>query len=178
MLDVLFEMALHEPRLAALAHGSVIGGDGLGNAANLASGLRWAASLRPSVVAVPLCLTGDHPLVWAGVGDVLRTGAVLLAAVGNPFASQRRALYPAAYPGVIAVGASAYAATYSTWAAPPDEVPVDFPERARDLGTSGACMVASWRRLQEGRIDGGYRIDQAHTKSAGGSVPCSARRLR
>jgi hypothetical protein len=149
MLDIVWRLASPQPgRTSLLAYGIVIGAAGTGTPGSLAAGLRWAAGLNPSVVAVPCGLQADSPDVRAGTGAVVEAGARLFAASGNPFAGQRGALFPAAYPGVISVGAPAYVASYASWAASPDVVPNDMPAAAIRFGTSGACVVAAWRALR------------------------------
>lgn len=146
MLQVLAAVAGQQGRAVALGHGTVLRADGTGDPETLARGLRWAARLRADVVAVPLGLSADHPDVRAAVVEVLASGAELVAAAGNPCAGQRSPLHPAALPGVVAVGAGDDRATYLQWDVPPDEVH-DLPSSAAGSGTSGACVLAAWRRV-------------------------------
>lgn len=148
MLDVVDLLARAEPRPVALGAGVVLGPDGVGDAAGLARGLHWAADVAADVVAVPLGLAVDDPAVRRAVTRLLHGGTVLVAAAGNPYAGQSGALYPAAYPGVVAAGAREHAASYAGWLDPPDAV-VDLPAGAGGLGTSAACVVVAWRRLAD-----------------------------
>ena len=106
LLDLICGLdAPRHARSPLLAYAIVISDAGTGTPGTLAAGLRWAAGLNPDAVAVPCGLRADAPEVRAASDMVLESGAALFAAVGNPLAGQRSALYPAAYPGAIAVGA-------------------------------------------------------------------------
>ena len=72
-----------------------------GSAEIIVRALAWMAKERPSVVNVSL-VGPPNALLQAAVGALMQRGVIVVAAVGNdgPAAPP---LYPAAYPGVIAV---------------------------------------------------------------------------
>ena len=85
----------------------------------IAAGIRYAVAHGASVIALPLdpgtlgpILTGDpaagggSPRERAAVSDALAHGVVLIAPAGDNGASTGTVTYPAAYPGVLAVGAT------------------------------------------------------------------------
>ncbi|MNX81893.1 Thermophilic serine proteinase precursor [compost metagenome] len=82
----------------------VLGADGSGSDASVAEGIRWAADHGATVISLSLggpvaSKTGAEAVKYA-----LSKGAVLVAAMGNNGTGQES--YPAAYPGVISVGAT------------------------------------------------------------------------
>jgi hypothetical protein len=85
----------------------------------IAAGIRYAVAHGASVIALPLdpgtlgpITTGDpaagggSPRERAAVSDALAHGVVLIAPAGDNGASTGTVTYPAAYPGVLAVGAT------------------------------------------------------------------------
>ncbi len=87
----------------------VLGADGSGSVSGIADGIRWAADHGAHVInmsfgtsASPALLTVLQDAVEYAYGK----GVVLVAASGN--SSGATPLYPAAYPQVIAVGATLY----------------------------------------------------------------------
>ncbi|GIF13587.1 S8 family serine peptidase [Actinoplanes teichomyceticus] len=78
-------------------------GDAAG-VARVAEGIRWAAGPgRAQVINVSLVVGVDDARVRAAVAQAVRRGVVVVAAAGNDPARSR--VFPAAYPGVIGVGA-------------------------------------------------------------------------
>ncbi|HEU5469184.1 MAG TPA: S8 family serine peptidase [Actinophytocola sp.] len=108
--------------------GQVIGAGGWGDPPALCAGLRWAAGLDIDVLAIPLgCLSSTPPL-WHAIRTACARGVRVVAAVGNPYLGQRGPLYPAAYPGVTAVGAARFEDTYAAWRTPPDVIVRTVPQ--------------------------------------------------
>lgn len=68
-----------------------------------ASGLLAAADQRAQLVNVSMGTTEDNPMIREAVEILQQSGAVIIAASGN--SGVEEAAYPAAYPGVISVGA-------------------------------------------------------------------------
>ncbi|PWV74843.1 Serine protease, subtilisin family [Prauserella marina] len=73
----------------------------------LASALDWAVGENATVIAVPVVSYRDSPALRAAVDRALRANTVIVAAVGDTNGQDDAPLtpYPAAYPGVLAVGA-------------------------------------------------------------------------
>ena len=71
---------------------------------SLAAGIRWATQRGADVVNLSLGATQDDPLVRDAVADAVSAGVVVVAAVSN--SGLTREVYPAAYPGVLAVAAT------------------------------------------------------------------------
>lgn len=82
----------------------VLGADGSGSDAGVAEGIRWAADHGATVIN--LSLGGPSPTQTGAdaVKYALSKGVVVVAAMGNNGTGQKS--YPAAYPGVISVGAT------------------------------------------------------------------------
>lgn len=76
-----------------------------GTAAGLAQGIRAAVDRRAAVLNVSVVLYRDDPQVRSAVAYALAHDVVLVAAVGNAHDQGDPAPYPAAYDGVLGVGA-------------------------------------------------------------------------
>lgn len=85
----------------------VLGADGSGSISGIANGIRWAADHGAHVINMSLG-TSASPLLLTALQDAVRyahgKGVLLVAASGNAGAASP--MYPAAYPEVIAVGAT------------------------------------------------------------------------
>ncbi|MBM3259648.1 MAG: peptidase S8 [Candidatus Sericytochromatia bacterium] len=82
----------------------VLGSDGSGSDETVASGITWAADHGATVISLSLGGPGESKVMNDAVDYAIRKGAVLVAAMGNDGTNEKS--YPAACPGVIAVGAS------------------------------------------------------------------------
>lgn len=82
----------------------VLGADGSGSDMSVAEGIRWAADNGATVIN--LSLGGSYPSQTGAeaVKYALGKGCVVVAAMGNN--GSGASSYPAAYPGVVAVGAT------------------------------------------------------------------------
>ncbi|SCL37633.1 type VII secretion-associated serine protease mycosin [Micromonospora pallida] len=77
------------------------------SAAVLARAIRWAVDRGADVLNLSVVLYADEPAVRAAVGYALERDVVVVAAVGNLHAEGDPRPYPAAYDGVVGVGAIA-----------------------------------------------------------------------
>jgi thermitase len=82
----------------------VLDNRGSGSWADVASGIMWAADNGAKVISLSLGGGMDSQLVGDAVKHALSKDAVVVAAMGNSGREQKS--YPAAYPGVMAVGAT------------------------------------------------------------------------
>lgn len=78
--------------------------NGSGAMSEVAKGLRWAVARGAKVVSLSLGSPDDARPLRQAVAEALAAGVVVVAAMGNEGKALRN--YPAAYPGVIAVGAT------------------------------------------------------------------------
>ncbi|MET8906377.1 type VII secretion-associated serine protease mycosin [Micromonospora sp. NPDC004551] len=74
-------------------------------AAEFARAIRWAVDHDADVVNLSVVLYADHPAVRAAVAYAVRRDVVVVAAAGNLHDSGDPRPYPAAYNGVLGVGA-------------------------------------------------------------------------
>jgi type VII secretion-associated serine protease mycosin len=83
------------------------GAPGEGDIRDLAAGIRAATSSepKPAVINLSISTTTDHPELRAAVEQALAADIVLVAAVGNNHERGNPTPYPAAYDGVLGVGA-------------------------------------------------------------------------
>ncbi|MGC5031599.1 type VII secretion-associated serine protease mycosin [Micromonospora sp. DT229] len=86
----------------------IVDGQGAGRTvapADFARAIRWAVDNRADVVNLSVVLYADHPAVREAIGYALARDVVVVAAVGNLHGSGDPRPYPAAYEGVLGVGA-------------------------------------------------------------------------
>ncbi|SBT50858.1 type VII secretion-associated serine protease mycosin [Micromonospora auratinigra] len=74
-------------------------------AADFARAIRWAVDHDADVLNLSVVLYADNPAVRAAIADAVRRDVVVVAAVGNLHDSGDPRPYPAAYDGVLGVGA-------------------------------------------------------------------------
>ncbi|WP_460355279.1 S8 family peptidase [Actinoallomurus acanthiterrae] len=134
----------------------------------IAKGIRYAADHGAQVISMSLgggkLFYNGNPLEEAAIKYALGKGVVLVASSGNDGATGNRRNYPAAYPGVIAVGAVDRAFkptkftnrhTYVSVSAPGVEiVSADVAGHGYVLGTgtsSSAALVAGMSALVKAR---------------------------
>lgn len=128
--------------------------DADGTAAGLARGIRAALARGATVINVSVTVAVDDPDLRAATDEAEAAGAVVVAAAGNSAQQGNPPAYPAAYPTVIAVAASAAddsIANYSNvggyvdLAAPGDavETPATFGGFITRSGTSFAAPVVA-----------------------------------
>jgi subtilisin family serine protease len=89
--------------------------DGAGETADIARGVNWAVDHGASVISMSMGGADDARPLRQAIQRALSRGVVVVAAMGNEGREVRN--FPAAYPGVIAVGAttaSDHVAKYST----------------------------------------------------------------
>jgi thermitase len=82
----------------------VLDANGVGTAASVADGIRWAADHGANVINLSFVLSGPDPTVEAAIAYAHGQGAIVVAAAGN--AGSTDATYPAAYPMVVSVAAT------------------------------------------------------------------------
>jgi len=78
---------------------------GVGSAADIAAGIRWAVDHGARVLNLSLGGTTDTQVERDAIAYAIAQGAVVVAAMGNGFQQGNPTSYPAAYPDVVAVGA-------------------------------------------------------------------------
>jgi thermitase len=81
-----------------------LGADGAGATSDIVRGIRWAASQGADVISLSVGGEDYSAAMRDAVKDALASGIVVVAAMGNEGKTLKN--YPAAYPGVIAVGAT------------------------------------------------------------------------
>jgi thermitase len=94
----------------------VLAGDGSGSDETVASGIIWAADHGANVISLSLGGSGESQVLGEAVAYALKKGAAVVAAMGNDGTNEKS--YPAAYHGVIAVGATDSkdkVASFSQW---------------------------------------------------------------
>jgi subtilisin len=120
---------------AALLVAKVLLDDGSGRTSQIVEGLHWCAEAGADVINMSFGMTGTNSTLAAAMSDLAEEEVVLVAASGNNGGSSP--LYPAAYPEVVAVGASDR-----------DDQIADFSNRGEDLNAPGVEVRST--------IPGGY----------------------
>jgi subtilisin family serine protease len=87
-------------RMVRISDGRV---SGSGTAANIATGVRWAADQNAWIINMSLGGYGNSRVQRTAIAYAQARGTMVVAAMGND--NTTKASYPAAYPGVVAVGA-------------------------------------------------------------------------
>jgi serine protease len=82
----------------------VAGANGVANDLDVVEGLDWAVAHGAKVIDMPFGNPGDNPVLHDAIKRAIAKGVVVVAAAGNDGSSVLQ--YPAAYPEVIAVGAT------------------------------------------------------------------------
>jgi type VII secretion-associated serine protease mycosin len=130
---------------------------GRGTPADLARAITTAVQRGAKVINLSLVLTEDRPEVRAAVADAIARDVVVVAAVGNghdPNSPKDPTTYPAAYDGVIGVGAvdensiryaQSQTGTYVDLVAPGNQIQVALPGNGFQVmvGTSMAAPFVS-----------------------------------
>lgn len=91
----------------------VLGRDGGGSGADVAAGIRWAVDRGATVLNLSLGSPDDSSLLSNAVSYALDKGVTVVAAAGNE--GSAAPMWPAAQPGVLAVGAVAEDGTLATF---------------------------------------------------------------
>lgn len=74
-----------------------------------ATAIRWAVDHDARVINASIVFYRDHPVIADAIAEAVDRGVVVVAAVGDPpSAGTVVTPYPAAYPGVVGVGAVGY----------------------------------------------------------------------
>ncbi|HEY9855748.1 MAG TPA: S8 family peptidase [Stenomitos sp.] len=122
----------------------VLSADGSGSDADVADGITWAADHGAQVLNMSLGGPGESQVLEDAVNYALKKGVAVIAAMGNDGTNEMS--YPAAYPGVVAVGATDskdQTADFSQWgewisvAAPGVQILSTFPTYQVNLNDYG-----------------------------------------
>ncbi|MCG8349480.1 MAG: S8 family peptidase [Chloroflexales bacterium] len=84
----------------------VLNNQGSGNDANVARGIRWAVDNGARVINMSLGGTDDSQILRDAVDYATSRNVLIVASSGNERQEGNQPNYPAAYPGVVAVGAT------------------------------------------------------------------------
>ena len=91
----------------------VMGDDGSGDISSIANGITWATDQGAKVISMSLGSSQSSSTLSSAVSYAYGKGVTIVAASGNEYAS--KVSYPAAYSGVIAVGAGGYGGAHSAY---------------------------------------------------------------
>jgi hypothetical protein len=105
-----------------IATGAVVHGikafdlNGIGYLADIAAGLGWAIQHHMDIIEMSFGTYEDSPLVRKVVSKARARGILLIGAAGND--ANEQVMYPAAYPGVVAIGSlgdTGQVSKFSNW---------------------------------------------------------------
>ena len=120
---------------------------GRGYISDIIAGLDWAVASGAKVVNLSLGLTADVPSLHAAIDTAIQAGVTVVAAAGNDGGAVS---FPAAYPEVIAVGATDQSDSIAPWSsrgmsldvvAPGENITSTY-RRSRYAQMSGTSMAA------------------------------------
>jgi type VII secretion-associated serine protease mycosin len=103
----------------------VLDSRGVGNDATVIQGVTWAADHGATVINLSLAGTADDPALHSAVTYAMDKGVVVVAAAGNDGTATPS--YPAAYDGVVAVGATDASGAITSFSNSGDWVDVAAP---------------------------------------------------
>ncbi|MEU4395440.1 S8 family serine peptidase [Kribbella sp. NPDC023855] len=112
----------------------VLDSEGSGYDVDIAEGISWAVDHGAKVINMSLGGPGENAVLAATIQNALDRGVVVVAAAGND--GNNVPSYPAAYPGVIAVGATNAAGVLTDFSSYGDHVDIAAP--GTDILTTGA----------------------------------------
>jgi hypothetical protein len=110
------------------------------NAALIAAGIRYAADQKARIINVSLGVADDTPALREATRYAQEQGALVVAAAGNRERAGNPPYYPAAYPGVLAVGALGR-----------DQLPRSYSTSGPFVGIAApgeAVLSTYWKRLE------------------------------
>jgi subtilisin family serine protease len=119
----------------------VLNARGSGTHSDIAAGIVWATRHGADVINLSLAGPSDANVIHDAVNFALRRGVVVVAAAGNE--GSHRKFYPAAYPGVISVGATNNADRLYAWSNKGTWVKVTAPGCAY-TGSTGPVRWSWW----------------------------------
>lgn len=117
----------------------VLSGNGSGNDASVSAGIRWAADNGARVINLSLGGSGESRTLGEAVDYAISKGITVVAASGNEREQGNPVSYPAAYPNVLAVGATGNSDTVTGFSNTGDYI---------DIAAPG---VGLWTTLPEGQ---------------------------
>ena len=127
----------------------VLDASGTGNSADIADGIRWAVDHGAKVLNLSLGGFGYSRVIENAVAYARRQGAVVVAAAGNH--GEGTVAYPAAYAGVVGVGAvgpDGTRAPYSAWG---EQLDLLAPGGDKRRGDEGGILQATIARGEPGK---------------------------
>lgn len=142
----------------------VLAADGSGSDAGIAEGITWAVDHGANVLNLSFGGTASSRILGDAVAYALQHGVTVVAAMGND--GTRNRSYPAAYPGVLAVGATdnwdrvAGFSQYGEWisvSAPGVSILSTFPTyhcRLNDRGASSHYAVLNGTSMASPAVAG------------------------
>ena len=161
--------------LTGIAYGAtlmpvrVLDAAGIGTAADVSRGIRWAANRGADVINLSLQVSSSvrrcHQIrnVCRAIRDARKNGALVVAAAGNSVGPPRRVAFPAAAPGAVAVGASTESGCLAAYS---------HHSRRLDLLAPGGGIARSSVARRRCRDDEAP-IRQVSLSCFAGSGPCS-----
>ncbi len=119
----------------------VLNANGSGNHSNIAAGIVWATKHGADVINLSLAGPSDANVIANAIQFARNHGVVVVAAAGNEGTSRR--FYPAAYPGVISVGATSSSDVLYSWSNRGSWVKLSAPGCAY-TGSTGPIRWSWW----------------------------------
>lgn len=160
----------------------VLDADGVGESADIAAGIIWAAENGADVINMSFGSDSRNAVEAQAVDYARRLGVLLVGAGGNDGAPLE--LYPAAYPGVIGVGATDYTDRRSSFSNRGNHIDVVAPGQGilSAYGTSPSYLWTSGTSMSTAYVSGLAALAMSFGPGSGGdplaeAIQASARDL-
>jgi subtilisin family serine protease len=137
----------------------VLDDEGNGSAVDIAEGINWAVSQNVDVINMSFGGTQVSTPIRNAVAAAVAKGIVVVAAAGNEGGTEWefKRMYPAAYPGVLSVGAT-----------DSNDIPFGFSNKGSWI--SMAAPGEAWMDAMDGEPDLGYGTSMASPLVAGAAA--------
>ncbi|OGB84966.1 hypothetical protein A2994_01560 [candidate division Kazan bacterium RIFCSPLOWO2_01_FULL_48_13] len=124
-----------------------------------AEGIRWATANGAQIIDVSLAWSSSTAALDAAVADAISRGILVVATAGDYYPQNASVGYPAALPGVIAVGATD--STDTVWSSSSRGAQLDIIAPGVSVLTlvkDGCCLTRSGTRLAAAHVSGALAL--------------------
>lgn len=157
---------------ADLLVGKVLGDDGSGTSTGVANGIYWAIEQKADIISMSLGSSSPDRAIHDAIKAALAKGIFVIAASGNEGPSLDSVGYPAAWPGVISVGAIDRNRKVANFSSRGDRVDIVAPgDKILSCWPPKNLSVLSGTSMATPAVSGIVALCLAKHRSVGGNTP-------